>query len=185
MEIARLLHKYGPHRKGPCVEIQFYGDSIAESENELFFPDGRWGEALERAKGGTLILQGIEKMDASVAHRLVELFGDITDSMRIIALEGCAGSLLEDPVEMNRSLYAAFATHVVRLPEFSERTEDLVQIIQAVAASPIQYGLARLLEEDEVEQIAEELKLYDFEGNFLGLFERIRRMADRTRRTFG
>lgn len=180
LEIARLLHKYGLCRRGSCVVFQCGNDLNREAGKDLFTQDGQWGEELERARGGTLVLGSIERLDPHATEQLIRNFKEMAACLRIIALEGCSTGLELEPVEMNRELYSRFNPNVVRLPALSERTEDLLPIMRAVAQSPIQYGLSRVLGDEEVEQIAQQLKFYDFRDNFLGLFQCIQKMADRS-----
>lgn len=177
LEIAKLLHRYGSYRKGDCVTIPL-GRGMAGAER-LFHPDGRWGPGLEQARSGSLILQSLERLGEPHKSMLREEFESIASEMRIIALEGCSLGEDYEPIHMDAALLACFGANTIRLPELSERVEDILSIVRAVAASPIQYGLARVLEDAEVEKLAEEIALYDFNSNFSGLFRHIRRLADR------
>jgi DNA-binding NtrC family response regulator len=142
--VARALHAAGPRAKGPFEVFDAAGINAELLESELFghvkgaFTGARAGRAgvLERAHGGTLLLDHVEQLSLELQPRLLRFLQERTvarvgggaprklDVRVLVAAQGA----LEDEVSAGRlrsDLYYRVAGVLLEVPPLSARREDI------------------------------------------------------------
>jgi len=115
---ARAIHAMGPRRDGPFVSVECATHARDHAEALL----------LERAGGGTLLLRGIDTVDATLRRRLAEA----SAGARLIATTARddfagAAELRDDPLRMQ------LAVLPIRVPPLRERRADIPLLADAIA----------------------------------------------------
>ncbi|BBD96894.1 PEP-CTERM-box response regulator transcription factor [Sphingobium amiense] len=124
--LARGLHDASPRRAGPFVAVNCAAVPEAMLDAELFGYENVPGR-IAQAKGGTLFLEDVGDMPASVQMRLMHLLGaSNADPARIV----CAAS--RNPEELvaegrfRDDLFYRLAEIVVKIPPLKDRAGDPV-----------------------------------------------------------
>ena len=139
-ELARSIHLEGNRRKGPFLKVQC-GLHSEEELNELLL--GRNG-AFERSKGGILYLEDIEFLPLNTQADLTKVLqnaesqklnnheANVNSTCRIIA--SCRGGLIENvkDAQFNEALYFILTVLVLKLPNLSERKNDISLLIDQI-----------------------------------------------------
>lgn len=99
MDIARFIHRNGPHAGKPLVEVACPDLDEKNLRDDLIAEGGAWGSLLLEAEGGTLLLDQILKLPISVQKDFAGEFDAITAEMHLIAL---SDESLEDALEQGR-----------------------------------------------------------------------------------
>ena len=175
--IVRLLHDCGPYGESDFIECDCDRLEQDALSAQLIGPDGEWGESLENARNGTLVLYHPQALPLEIQKILALHFKAISASMRIISV---AHLPLEDEMSKGRldvQLYFEIAMETVKIPSLAERPEDVDAMVRSVATSPVRFALARLLSCAEIDTLAEKLSFYDLPGNQAELIERVRRQS--------
>jgi two-component system response regulator GlrR len=115
--VARAIHQWSGRASAPLIELSVAGISESIQARELF-GDGASQGALDRANGGTLLLENVDQLSMSAQSRLVEAFRDNPAS---------AG--------LARILTTATPGHVstitgqrIEIAPLSDRTEDILPL---------------------------------------------------------
>ncbi|MCB0275930.1 MAG: sigma-54-dependent Fis family transcriptional regulator [Calditrichaeota bacterium] len=147
---AIYLHRISPRKAGPFIPINLGGQSPTFAESDLFghLPGaftgarGRRQGVFERAAGGTVFLDEIDKADLSLQQKLLR----VLECRTFLPLGGEKEQPLNCRIIMagNRDLhkmveegdfledfYFRIATYVYRLPALKERPEDILHFAQA------------------------------------------------------
>ncbi len=139
-EMARLLSTIGPGRGRPVVVVDSGGDDRAV-RRELFGPTGvpslagRVEGAVERARGGVLILRNADRLPLPLQ---AELAGLISAQQREPAGAGSVRWVVtcgEDPLalvqqgKLEPAFFLVFSRRMLRVPRLAERREDLPLLI--------------------------------------------------------
>ena len=150
---ARVLHLAGPRRERRFERVRCGAMPEGVLEVELFGSEaaGTTG-AIERADGGTLLLDEADQVPPSVQVRLLRLLQDrITERVGgsrarradVRVLAACDGELAT-AVRANRfreDLYSLLAVTRVTLPPLRERSEDLPLLVaELVRAANREHG---------------------------------------------
>lgn len=159
--LARAIHQWSARAGAELLEIQLAGTTELAQQRELF-GDGGAAEsgALVRAQGGSLLLESIDQLAASVLQRLIESLRSAPGRVRLIATalrEGATG---------------AIGGQRIQLAPLAERREDILPLAA--------HFLAEFAAEESIEAIglngeARRLLLEEaWPGNVRELRERIR-----------
>ena len=123
--IARYLHAHSPRAAGPFVRVRVAGLVGATGQTELFgAEDGsriHYG-AVERANGGTLLLEDILDMDPELQARLVTMLQDRS----FLRVDGATA------VPLNVRIVTASRGDVRRAVDASRLREDLYYLLNVV-----------------------------------------------------
>jgi len=138
---ARALHQSGPRRERRFERVRCGAMPEAVLEQELFGSEAAGsGGAIERADGGTLLLDEADHTPPSVQVRLLRLLQDrVTERVGgsrsrradVRVLAACDGELAE-AVRAGRfreDLYQLLAVTRVTLPPLRDRAEDLPLLV--------------------------------------------------------
>jgi DNA-binding NtrC family response regulator len=164
---ARALHARSPRARAPFVVFDCAAVSPALVESELFGHErgaftgaaARRRGCLERAGGGTLLLDELSDLPLELQPRLLRALEDRTfsrvgghESLRLRAR--VVAALREDAwgaVQSGRlraDLYFRLSALTLCLPPLRERTEDVPALVDAFAGEPLWDALAAPLQSE-------------------------------------
>jgi two-component system response regulator GlrR len=121
--VARAIHQWSARAAGPLIELGIAGMSEAIQLRELF-GDATSRGALSRAEGGTLLLEGADRLSASASSRLAE-------AMRESATSGNRARLLATVAVVagdGSGDIPGIAGQRIRIAPLAERTEDILPL---------------------------------------------------------
>jgi len=164
--IARALHDFSDRRAQPFVLAA--GQDLGQG-------DGAAGPALvSRARGGTLVIDGLGDLDGSAQARLVRLLDTLAEGgPRLLAIaEGDLSAALEAGT-FRADLYYRLAGVTLHVPPLRERIEDIPLLAEHfLARAARDTGAARKLAPAAVEL----LRHYTWPGNVRQLENTMRRL---------
>lgn len=162
-ECARLLHELGPRREAPFVRHRFEPGLSPEAADAICFgvgsdPSHARPGLLQRADGGTLLLEGVEHLPEATQRRLQQALasGELRaegETARRRADVRVVTSLRKDLVRRSGllpGLWARLAVVRIDVPSLAERRDDIIPLAQHFvleAGSRVSLGpeLSRLL----------------------------------------
>lgn len=124
--VAHALHRLSAAGRGPLVAIDLIGVPAEPAEERLFFQD-TLTEALQRANGGTLLLDGVSGLKPSAQGRLLTALEAAKSqgvSCRVLATSTVRRSILEANGFRADLLYA-LSTLELHIPPLRERRDDI------------------------------------------------------------
>ena len=145
-EMARLLATLGPGQGRPVAVVEGGGADDGAVRRELFGPGGipsfgdRIGGAVDRARGGVLILRNADRLPLPLQ---AELAGLISAQQREPAGAGSVRWVVtcgEDPLalvqqgKLEPAFFLVFSRRMLRVPRLAERREDLPLLIAGMLA---------------------------------------------------
>jgi len=130
---ARMMHDRGGRKDHPFVVIPC-GSLSDDDQSELFSDNG--GSLVERAAGGTLLLDEVGDLSESGQSQLSAVLKD-AGSVRIVATTHRALAGLVERGAFDAALYELLSSHMVDLPPLRNRPEDIIPLAQHFA---IEYG---------------------------------------------
>ena len=181
--LARTYHAVGNRSAGPFVVVDCPSVPEALFEAELFGHAGSPG-AVERAGGGTLLLEGLGELPATIQPALAKMVesrryrraGELEDlpleaAVVVTSSRPLAGLVSEG--RLRRDLCERLQEVVIELPSLRARGQDAVKLAKRFAARVAQ-GAGR--EAPELSECARErLVGYEFPGNVRELRQRVQR----------
>jgi DNA-binding NtrC family response regulator len=125
---ARALHQRSARSDRPFRVFHCVDTSEGDCSDGLFGPEGAW----EKAKGGTLYLDGICRLGETSQKILADKIAKPADwqAPRIIAATPVDISQLVEEGVLKPELYNRFASRVLRLPPLRDRKQDLPFLAQ-------------------------------------------------------
>ena len=134
--IARALHDFSDRRAQPFVQI---------SSQDLGQPDPAVpAQIVARARGGSLVIDGLGDLDAAAQARLVRLLDQLPeDGPRIITIadEGLDARLAAG--DFRQDLYFRLGAVTLPVPPLRERIEDIPLLAEAFLARAAREGGAQ------------------------------------------
>ncbi len=175
--VAELVHKLSGRSEYPLVKVSVGGKSEFELERELFgsrIPKREKEGAFERARGGTVVLIGVEKLPPRVQERLLHALkekrftplGENREYFLNSRIISTTSKNLYEMVEAGKfsgELLTLLDESELEIPPLRERKEDVFPLLEhfiEMFASERGYEKPILSEE-----VFEFLKNYDFPGN--------------------
>jgi len=136
--LAKAIHDLGPRRERPFIETTCVGQGPARAARTLFGSAGgnessRKG-AVDRARGGTLVIDEIESIPESIQARLVLMLdqgfferGDekIDIDVRLIGVTCSSVGSDRDHASLHPDLYYAIGVMELQVPTLREREQDI------------------------------------------------------------
>lgn len=177
---ARSIHSLSRRARAPFVAVNLAALPPSLIQAELFghtegaFTGARTREGfVELARGGTLLLEGLDEAPPELQSTLLHLldssrFRRLGDDQERTVDARFIGSA-SDPQSIRQDLRSRFALEI-RLPALRERKEDLPRLINQIAR---RLGLQVAFSKDALEELAR----YDFPGNYRDLENIIRGAA--------
>ncbi len=136
--LAKAIHDLGARRDRSFVEITCAGQGPARAARTLFGSvggvEGRRKGAVDRARGGTLVIDEIESVPESIQARLVLMLdqgfferGDekIDIDVRLIGIGRAGGTPSPDVGRVLPDLYYAMGVMELEVPTLREREQDI------------------------------------------------------------
>jgi DNA-binding NtrC family response regulator len=147
--VARAIHAAGPRRDGPLVTTSLAALAPSAVEGELFGHPGRGPGLVERAHGGTIVVEHLDEASTAVQERLLALLdhGEVGGEqgaarrvdVRVIATaeHDPAGG----PVRpMQRDLADRLGAFTIAMPSLAERGDDIEPLARSFAAAATAHG---------------------------------------------
>lgn len=125
--IAELLHGGGDI---PFVRIECAQGSEANLQAGLVGENGSGGAWISQAKGGTLLLQNIEKLNAKMQHQLVSVLRANAHAFRMICTSNEDLERLTEEGNFDDELFYRVASLPLQIPPLRERTEDIPDLVK-------------------------------------------------------
>jgi len=125
---ARALHQRSPWAEGPFRVFHCVDNSSGDGCDGLFGEGGAW----EKAKGGTLYLDGICHLGEASQRKLAEKLSKSADkdNPRVVAATPEDILSLVHREILRLDFYNRFASRVLRLPSLRDRKQDLPFLAQ-------------------------------------------------------
>ena len=127
--LARAIHAWGSRSAGPYVAISISLVPEGQLGRELFGAPGEAG-ALDRAAGGTLVLDGIERLPEGlrslVARAIAEGRYQRDSDATTVALR--TRIIATSAAPLDRSPFGEAPQHLIRLLPLAERPEDILPL---------------------------------------------------------
>lgn len=138
--LAKVLHDVGPRKDRPFVEVHCRGQGLSRIVRTLFGSVGTEGGeagrrgAVDRARGGTLVLDEIEALPHAVQSRLVDMIesgtftrGDeqVDVDVRIVGITSASSVSVAAEEEIRPELQYLVGVMELELPTLREREEDI------------------------------------------------------------
>ncbi len=152
-QLARYIHAEGSRRSGPFVAIRCGGDHEANLNTRLFGTASSSSEGeLERARGGVILLQDIERLTPALQEALVEYLacGYIGNGkpqepdIQVIAATQISLIDRVDAGTFREDLYYLLNTMYLAIPPLRERREDVDPLLEHFTAYYArQHGIGR------------------------------------------
>jgi hypothetical protein len=195
---ARTIHMVGDRAGRPFVRVdcrvippdliekQLFGREKEEGQRKDPFSPG----LIERAEGGTLFLEEVDKLPASVQIRLLRLLRERTfrphggtserpaDVRLIGALTNSARDSLRNS-RLRRDFYYGLSVISIQLPALRERREDILPLAMHFLNDCFAKSGSRALHFSE--EVLCRLAFYDWPGNVMELKHSVERAASRSK----
>jgi two-component system response regulator AtoC len=168
---ARALHQRSRRSNGPFRVFHCVDNAQGDCCEGLFGPGGAW----EKAKGGTLYLDGICRLGENSQKKLAEklLVSPGEENPRVVAATAEDILSLVHREILRLDLYNRFASRVLRLPALRDRKQDLPFLAQHFIET------YKVLTGSPAEKLGSEamcqLRSYDWPGNIRELESQIER----------
>lgn len=148
-QTARVIHALGPRASGPFVILRCAGLAEARLEAELFGVETRRGAreqrqgALDRAAGGTLLIEDISTLSLATQARLLELLqegayrrvgGADAHALRARVLVSTDHDLTVDVSDgsFRQDLLYRLSVASICVPSLRDRADDVVRLAEAL-----------------------------------------------------
>jgi len=125
---AQALHQRSRRAGGPFRIFHCMDNAGEEGCDGLFVPGGAW----EKARGGTLYLDGICRLGDGTQKKLAEILSAPADdnNPRVVAATSLDILALVQEETIRLDFYNRFASRVLRLPALRDRKQDLPFLAQ-------------------------------------------------------
>ncbi len=174
--IAEILHESVAEEDAELVRIDCVLNSEDSFAKGLMGENGNGGEWVERATGGTLLLQRLEALPMAMQKELVSVLRNTAHRFRLICTTGEDLELMTDEGKFHDELFYRVASLPVTVPGLQQRVDDLPEIIKSILATCTNPHFdAKLIEfSPEALQV---LRSYHWPGNALELHQIVTQIA--------
>lgn len=128
--IAEGIHEGSDQSQGPLIVVDCALRDQTAFLSGLIGEDGRGGDWVARAKGGTLYLQHIDQLPRNVQGALVEVIKSTTNDIRLICATKVDLEELTDEGKFQDDLFYRIAAFPLHFPPLRERPEDLPILVK-------------------------------------------------------
>jgi len=178
-EIAEILHAASGAPETSLVRVDCALCAEQDLRDGLLGHNGEGGSWVKQAKGGTLFLQQIERLDAGVQKEFVSVLRNTAHGFRLLATTGTDLEALVDEGRFHDELFYRVASLPVHLPPLRERLEDVPLLVKHYAAE----ATNPLFDVSLIEFTADALAVmtaYHWPGNLTELQQVVTRIAATT-----
>ncbi len=174
--IAEILHAGTAGADSPFVRVDCSRSAEPSFRISLFGENDEGGLWITQARGGTLLLQNLEKLDAGMQHDLVAILRAHIQSMRLICTSAADLERLTEEGHFNDELFYRVASLPLQIPPLRERAEDVPPLVKYFAGQAANPAFDAKLIEFSPEALAV-LKAYSWPGNITDLGQVILKLA--------
>jgi two-component system response regulator HydG len=177
--IAEILHAGSAAPDAPLVRIDCGLSSDDNFRAGLLGENGVGGEWVKQAKGGTLLLQHLEKLSLAMQKELVSVLRNTAHGFRLICTTTEDLERLTDEGNFHDELFYRVASLPVGLPPLREHTEDIAPLTKYFASKATNPLFDAALVEFALDAL-EVLKSYSWPGNLSELGQVVSKIASTT-----
>lgn len=177
--VADILHAGSASPESPLVRLDCALSSAADFREGLLGHNGMGGPWVEKARGGTLLLQNLHSLALATQQELVAVLRNTAHGFRLICTTNEDLEKLTDEGRFNDELFYRVASLPVTLSPLRERLEDipaLVKFFLSTASNPA--FDANLVE--FTEPAIHALQAYHWPGNLSELGQLVTKIAATT-----
>ncbi len=138
--VAEILHANSNPPEAPLVRIDCSLSSESDFKTGLLGAGGAGGTWVQEAHNGTLFLDHIQCLPASIQPDLVSVLRNTTSSFRLVCSSSEDLEKLTDEGQFHDELFYRVASLPVHLPPLRQRLEDIPQLVRhfvSKAANPL------------------------------------------------
>lgn len=177
--IAEILHAGSASADSPFVCIDCAQSSDASFRAGLLGENGSGGAWLSQARGGTLMLQNIEKLAQPMQRELVGVLRTHAQSFRLICTSGADLERMTEEGHFDDELFYRVASLPVVLPSLRDRAEDIPALVRHFIAQSTNPNFDAKLIEFTPDAMAV-MKSYAWPGNITDLAQVVGKIAAST-----
>ena len=190
-DLCQGIHNYSLRKNGPFLVVNIAGIK-EEDQMKVLFGEGEEKGLLMQANFGTIVIRAVDKLTLNSQYHLLQAIrkkrriSSIVDNDNVQELDvriiGCTSKRLiefKQNGKMRKDLYYLLQTFRLRVPEFSERKEDVKILVEEYSKKYMAlYSRYHTLTDEAKEVIVN----YYWEGNDLQLEAFCERLILTTRR---
>lgn len=174
--IAEILHAGSATPDAPLVRIDCGLSSASDFRDGLLGANGAGGAWVEKARGGTLLLQNLHKLELGTQQELVGVLRNTAHGFRLICTTTEDLEKLTDEGRFNDELFYRVASLPVVLTPLRDRTEDIPELIKYFLGQATNPAFdAKLI--DFTPEAINTLKAYHWPGNLSELGQLVTKIA--------
>jgi len=177
--VAEILHAGGGAPESPLVRIDCALSSAADLRAGLLGSNGAGGAWVEKARGGTLLLQNLHGLDLAIQQELVGVLRNTSHGFRLICTTTEDLDKLTDEGRFNDELFYRVASLPVVLTPLRDRIEDMPLLVKHFLATASNPSFEASLIEFAPDAL-EALQAYHWPGNLSELAQTITKIAATT-----
>ena len=177
--VSEILHVGSAAADAPLVRIDCANSTDASFRAGLLGDNGSGGAWLGQARGGTLMLQNMEKLAQPLQRELVAVLRAHAQSFRLVCTSGEDLERLTEEGRFDDELFYRVASLPVLLPPLRERTEDIPALVKYFTAHATNPNFEAKLIEFTPDALAV-LKAYPWPGNITDLAQVVGKIAAST-----
>ncbi len=177
--IAEILHAGSAPADAPFVRIDCGQSSDENFRRGLLGENGAGGTWLSQARGGTLMLQNVEKLSSALQRELVGVLRTHAQSFRLVCTSGEDLERLTEEGRFDDELFYRVASLPLVLPPLRERIEDIPALVKHFTARAANPNFDAKLVEFTPDALAV-FKAYPWPGNITDLAQVVGKIASST-----
>ena len=177
--VAEILHAGGGSTELPLVRIDCALSSATDLRAGLLGSNGAGGTWVEKARGGTLLLQNLHGLDLAIQQELVGVLRNTSHGFRLICTTTEDLDKLTDEGRFNDELFYRVASLPVVLTPLRSRLEDVPLLVKHFLSTAANPSFEANLIEFSPEAL-EALQAYHWPGNLSELSQIITKIAATT-----
>jgi DNA-binding NtrC family response regulator len=177
--VAAILHSGSDASGVPLVRIDCALSSSADLRSGLLGRNGEGGTWVEKARGGTLLLQNLHGLDLTTQQELVGVLRNTAQSFRLICTTTEDLDRLTEDGRFNDELFYRVASLPVLLTPLRERRDDLPLLVKHFLGTATNPAFDANLVEFSAEAL-DALQGYHWPGNLSELSQVVTKIAATT-----
>jgi DNA-binding NtrC family response regulator len=177
--VAEILHAGSASPDSPLVRIDCALSSATDFRDGLLGGNGTGGAWVEKARGGTLLLQNLHKLELGTQQELVGVLRNTAHGFRLICTTTEDLEKLTDEGRFNDELFYRVASLPVLLASLRDRTEDIPALVKYFLSQASNPAFdAKLI--DFTQDAVDTLQAYHWPGNLSELCQLVTKIAATT-----
>ena len=177
--VAEILHAGSAPADAPFVRIDCVQSSDESFRNGLLGQNGSGGAWLSQARGGTLLLQNIEKLPPDLQRELVGVLRTHAQSFRLVCTSGEDLERLTEEGRFDDELFYRVASLPLLLSPLRDRIDDIPLLVKHFIVRATNPNFDAKLIEFTPDAMAV-LKAYPWPGNITDLAQVVGKIASST-----